>query len=264
MSSDEKQESIEEVDDGDDELSLDRLSEAYAEVLRQQTGKDDDSEPGGPVRGELVADKLARDAEESEDEDSDDDDAEQDFDELPDDDTACPITPESIVESILFVGVPRGEKLTSKKIASVLRDVSPKEVRSIAKKLNEQYERENAAYRISLEDNNIRMIVAEDLGGLQNQFFGRNRQATLSQSAIDILAVVAYRQPIARDEIEKARNKSVGGVLNQLVRRDLLTTVADEAKPKRKLYTTTERFLDLFNLEDLADLPQTQDVSDFE
>ena len=145
-----------------------------------------------------------------------------------------------------------------------MRDVSPKEVRSIAKKLNEQYERENAAYRISLEDNNIRMIVAEDLGGLQNQFFGRNRQATLSQSAIDILAVVAYRQPIARDEIEKARNKSVGGVLNQLVRRDLLTTVADEAKPKRKLYTTTERFLDLFNLEDLADLPQTQDVSDFE
>ena len=108
MSSDEKQESIEEVDDGDDELSLDRLSEAYAEVLRQQTGKDDDSEPEGPVRGELVADKLARDAEESEDEDSDDDDAEQDFDELPDDDTACPITPESIVESILFVGVPRG------------------------------------------------------------------------------------------------------------------------------------------------------------
>lgn len=262
MSSDEKQEPIDAIDDSDDELSLDRLSEAYAEVLRQQAS--DGPESDGPVRGELVADKLARDAEETEDEELDDADADQEFDELPDDDSACPITPESIVESILFVGVPRGEKLTSKKIASVMRDVSPKEVRSIAKKLNEQYERENAAYRISLEEKSIRMVVAEDLLGLQNQFFGRNREATLSQSAIDILAVVAYRQPIGRDEIEKARNKSVGGVLNQLVRRDLLTTVPDEAKPKRKLYRTTERFLDLFHLEDLADLPQTQDVSDFE
>ena len=108
------------------------------------------------------------------------------------------------------------------------------------------------------------MILAEDLTGLQNEFLGRNRVATLSQSAIDILAIVAYRQPISRDEIEKARNKAVGGVLKQLVRRDLLTTVPDKAKPNRKLFRTTKRFLDLFNLDELADLPQTQDVSDFE
>ena len=81
----------------------------------------------------------------------------------------------------------------------------------------------------------MRMVIAEDLLGLQNEFYGRNRKATLSQSAIDILAIVAYRQPIGRDEIERARNRSVGGVLNQLVRRDLLTTVPDKSKPKRKL-----------------------------
>ena len=245
--------------ESEDELSLDRLSEAYAEVLRQQAGGDDQD---GPSRGELVADKLARD-DDAVDEEPDEPDDEE-FNDLPDDDAVCPITPESIVESILFVGVPRGENLTSKKIASVMRDVSPKEVRTISKKLNEQYERENAAYRISITDDNVRMILAEDLTGLQNEFLGRNRVATLSQSAIDILAIVAYRQPISRDEIEKARNKAVGGVLKQLVRRDLLTTVPDKAKPNRKLFRTTKRFLDLFNLDELADLPQTQDVSDFE
>lgn len=259
MSSDEKQEPIE---DDDDELSLDRLSEAYAEVLRQQAGADEPA--NGPSRGELVADKVARGEDVSDEEGHEDEADEEAFDDLSDDDSACPITPESIVESILFVGVPRGETLTSQKIASVMRDVSPKEVLAIAAKLNEQYERENAAYRISVEDKSIRMVIAEDLGGLQNQYFGRNREATLSQNAIDILAVVAYRQPIGRDAIEKARNKPVGGVLNQLVRRDLLTTVPDKEKPKRKLYKTTNRFLDLFNLEELADLPQTQDVSDFE
>ena len=260
MSSDEKQESAAEPDE---ELSLDRLSEAYAEVLRQQNNNAE-SEDHAPSRGELVADKVARGADGDEEDTEPVEDDDEDFGDAPDDDSACPITPESIVESILFVGVPRGEKLTSKKIASVLRDVSPKEVRSIAKKLNDQYESENAAYRVETESDSIRLVVAKDLAELQNEFFGRNREVALSQSAIDILAVVAYRQPISRDEIEKARNKPVGAVLSQLVRRDLLTATPDESKPKRKLYQTTDRFLDLFHLTELADLPQSHDVSDFD
>jgi len=106
------------------------------------------------------------------------------------------------------------------------------------------------------------MVLAEDLGELQNEFFGRNRTATLSQNVIDILAVIAYRQPIARDEIEKARNKPVGGVLKQLVNRNLLVTVPDESNAAKKLYQTTDRFLDLFQLTELADLPQAHDFSD--
>ena len=260
MSSDEKQEPSQEADD---ELSLDRLSEAYAEVLRQQNNnaKSDD----GPSRGELVAEKVARDADAIDADDPDTgDDEDEDFADAVDDNSACPITPESIVESILFVGVPRGEKLTSKKIASVLRDVSPKEVLLIVKKLNEQYESENAAYRIEVESDSVKLVVAKDLAELQNEFFGRNREVSLSQSAIDILAIVAYRQPISRDEIEKARNKPVGAVLSQLVRRDLLSAVPDEKKPKRRLYSTTDRFLDMFHLSELEDLPQSLDVSDFD
>jgi segregation and condensation protein B len=107
------------------------------------------------------------------------------------------------------------------------------------------------------------MVMAEDLAPLQNEYFGRNREVSLSQSAIDTLAIVAYRQPISKDEIEKASNKSIGGVLNQLVRRDLLTTIPDEKKPRRKLYQTTNRFLDLFQLTELADLPQSHDASEF-
>ena len=250
-------ESTTENDDGfDDEFSLDRLSEAYAEVMRQQA-----EENGTQTRGELVADKVAFDeaiAGESEEE----------FDEEPvdvgDDDAACPTTPESIVESILFVGVPKGEVLSSKRIASVLRDVSPEEVVEIANRLNEGYKAENAAYRIDSNPESLRMEIAPDLKAFQNQFYGRNREVSLSQSAIDILAVVAYRQPISREDIEKARNKSVGGVLNQLVRRDLLAITPDPNKSRRKLYQTTERFLKLFHLDDLADLPQSHEVSELD
>lgn len=247
-----------EEDEEEQELSLDRLSEAYAEVLRQQAGND------GPERGQLIADKIAQEAESDSDEELDDAVEEAEDEVEFDDDAACPLTPESIVESILFVGVPRGEKLTSRKIASVMRDVSPKEVTSIAKKLNDRYEKENAAYRVNFESKSLSLVLAEDLNELQNDFFGRNREATLSQSAIDILAVVAYRQPIGRNEIEKARNKPVGAVLKQLVNRDLLTIVVDENDKKRKLYQTTDRFLDLFQLTELADLPQAHDVSELD
>ena len=239
------------------ELSLESLGEAYAQVLRQQA-----EQSGGEVakRGKLVTDKIA----------DEDEAAEQDIEPLfeedleVDDDSACPLTPESIVESILFVGVPQGEKLTSKSIAAVMRDVSTKEVTAIAKKLNQRYETEDAAYRIKLESGSLKMVLAEDLTELQNEFFGRNRAATLSQKAIDILAIVAYRQPIGRDEIEKARNKPLGGVLKQLVDRDLLSTVLDEQNAKKKLYVTTDRFLDLFHLTDLSDLPQAHDFSDID
>ena len=258
MTSDEK---LEPDEDFEDELSLARLSEAYAEVIRQQANPDGDNKEQS--RGELVTDKVARDeAVDDAEDDGEEDEVENDT--SADDNSACPITPESIVESILFVGVPRGEKLTSKKIASVMRDVSPKEVRAVAKTLNERYERENTAYRIKIESDSIRMVIADDLADFQNEHYGRNREVSLSQSAIDILAVVAYRQPISRDEIEKARNKSVGSVLNQLVRRDLLTTTPDEKQPRRKLFHTTERFLELFRLSELKDLPQTHELSDLD
>lgn len=249
-------------DDDPQELSLDRLGEAYAQVVRQQAEQDGET---AERRGQLVADKMADEDDAGDNEDESLLEEEEDLnDPSVDDDSPCPLSPETIVESILFVGTPRGDKLTSKSIASVMRDVSAKEVTAIAKKLNQRYEEEDAAYRIGLDSGSMKMVLAEDLTELQNEFFGRNRAATLSQGAIDVLAVVAYRQPIGRDEIEKARNKSVGSVLSQLVRRNLLTTIADENNARKKLYKTTDRFLELFQLADLEDLPQAHDFSDID
>lgn len=245
----------------DDEFSLDQLSEAYAKVIRQQNdvdGTDLDPDPASVARGELVAEKVARGDELDDYFEDDADDSEED------DNAACPITPESIVESILFVGAPRGEQLTSRQIASLLRDVSPKEVAKIAKSLNEKYESENAAYRVDVDDGTLRLRIADDLLEFQNEHHGRNREFALSQAAIDTLAVVAYRQPISRDDVEKARNRPVGGVLNQLVKRNLLQTIPAPDKPRLKLYQTTDRFLDLFRLDSLYDLPQSHEVSELD
>lgn len=237
-----------EVDPDDDELddepefSLTQLSEAYAEVIEAQTGV-------RPTVGVPESDQGADETDEAEKDERSDD-------------AACPISPESIVESILFVGAPRDVKLNSRKIASILRDVSPKEVTQIVRKLNQKYENENAAFRVKSDGGAFEMILDPALLDFQQEFFGRNRQVKLSQAAVEVMALVAYNQPITREQVDDLRNKPSGGVLKQLVKRQLLEQKPGEEDPKVKYFWTAERFLDLFQLESLADLPQTHDVAD--
>ena len=168
----------------------------------------------------------------------------------------------------MFVGAPRGETLTLSGIAAVLRDVSAADVRQSAQDLNEKYERDNSAWRIVVEgkgdDAEIKMVLAENLAEFQNHYFGRNKEVQLSQGTIDVLAVVAYHQPISKADVENTRGKSSGSILNQLVRRDLLEIETTKDKPAKRLYRTSKRFLDLFQLSDVQDLPQSHDVSEFE
>ena len=164
----------------------------------------------------------------------------------------------------MFVGAPKGVKLNSRKIAAVLRDFSPKEVTKIVKELNAKYEKENTAYRVQSDGGVFKMVLDPALLDFQQDFFGRNRQVRLSQSAIDVMAIVAYNQPVTREQVDKIRTKPSGSVLNQLVRRELLFVEPGETNSRIKYYSTTDRFLDLFNLDEIADLPQSHDVSDID
>ena len=258
LGGDEEEEEFEE----DEEISLDQLSQAYARVRKEgsEDGEDD------PAESETSADSSA---EKLEDEDSPGNFKQRNRQEEPaptpevDDDAACPVSPESIVESILFVGAPKGVKLTSRKIASLLRDVSPKEVAKAVKKLNARYESDDAAFRIHSDKGSLKMVLAESLNEFRQEFFGRNKQVRLSQTAIDVMAVVAYNQPVSREQVDKIRSKPSGSILNQLVKRNLLI-IKPQQNDKVKRFATTDKFLDFFNLEEIADLPQSHEVSDLD
>ena len=243
-------------EDGDDEeeFSLDQLSQAYAAALKTRGESPEDVHESEQTSTTEPIQANASPREEEEEE------------QVPeiDDDACCSISPESIIESILFVGAPKGVTLNSRKIAAVLRDVSPKEVTQTVRALTAKYEKENAAFRIESDGGVFKMKLDPALVEFQQEFFGRNRQVRLSQAAIDVMAIVAYNQPATKDLVEKIRLKPSGGVLAQLVRRELLVVEAGESNSKIKYYSTTDRFLDLFQLEELADLPQSHDVSDMD
>ncbi|RTI54461.1 SMC-Scp complex subunit ScpB [Thermus scotoductus] len=82
----------------------------------------------------------------------------------------------------------------------------------------------------------------------------------LSKAALEVLALIAYHQPIARAELEAMRGKSVEGVLESLLERGLIQVMGEKEAPGRpKLYGTTKRFLEVFGLESLKDLPPLED-----
>jgi segregation and condensation protein B len=96
---------------------------------------------------------------------------------------------------------------------------------------------------------------------LDNLAGRHQREARLSPAAIDVLSLVAYRQPATKQEVDNLRGADSGALLRQLVRRGLLAVVQrGDAEQREVSYGTTARFLELFHLRSLDDLPQTQDL----
>lgn len=233
----------------DQGLSLEELGDAYAALLGK--GADPYAEPEQAGEG----DDLAAEGETAEI-------AEPAYVPPPmrgADDEACEITPKSILEAILFVGHPQGEPLTSKQISGLMRGVMPSEVDDLVHELNDAYAATDAVYRINSVGAGYRLQLREEFGLLRDKFLGRVKEARLSQAALDILAIVAYQQPLGQAEIDRIRSKPSAGMLSQLVRRDLLQVERLGGKGTKPVYRTTTRFLDLFGLDSLADLPRSQE-----
>jgi segregation and condensation protein B len=220
-------------------ISLEELSEAYAQLM----GKGSD-----PYEAEEEqADELPP-ADEAVEE------------ETPPQEDVCDICPRSIVEAILFVGHPSNEAVPAQQIASLMRGVPEREVAELVHELNDIYEVEGHPFHIVLEGAGYKMVLRDEFGSLRDSFYGRVREARLSQAAIDILAVVAYHQGLTREKIDQLLGKPSGGLLSQLVRRQLLKLERPDTKPRRPRYYTTDRFLALFGLSEIDELPRSQDL----
>lgn len=90
---------------------------------------------------------------------------------------------------------------------------------------------------------------------------GRDKPVKLSRAALETLAIIAYRQPLTKIEIEAIRGVDVDGVLNSLLTRKLITVLGRKDVPGRPwIYGTSQQFLEIFNLESITDLPPLPDL----
>ena len=228
--------------------SLDELSGIYAALLQRENGGAPE-----PAPGPGADDEQPEDATEDDPEDGPEDDPHEP-------ETSVEVTPMSILEAMLFVGNPENEPLKSKQVAALLRGVSPREVDQLVTDLNERYERRGCPYRIDSVGAGYLMRLHPDFARFRDKFYGRIREARLSQQAIDVLAIVAYRPGATRGQIDELRSRNSSSILSQLVRRQLLRVERTGDKPRKPCYFTTDRFLALFGLEQLEELPQSQEL----
>ncbi len=161
---------------------------------------------------------------------------------------------------MLFVGNQESQSLSAAGAAQWMRDVEPAEIPGLIDELNARYAASGCPYGIVHEGGGYRLKLRKEFHNLTHRFLGRIRQARLSQAAIDVLAIVAYQQPLTAEAVHKQRGKPSGHVLSQLVHRGLLRIQREPDKRRVAHYYTTDRFLRLFGLETLQDLPQCEEL----
>ena len=175
-------------------------------------------------------------------------------------DSSQAISPTQVLEAALFVG---GGPLTGRKLASVLfGQMNVAAVETLIDELNQRYADEGRPYEIRLGDGGYQMVLRREYEKVRHKVYGMGpREVKLSQDALEVLALVAYKQPITVPEIEACGKPNASALLRQLLRRDLVALARDEDEERTIRYHTTERFLSVFGVGSLDELPTPDDLA---
>lgn len=165
----------------------------------------------------------------------------------------------SVLESLLFAAE---TPLTAYRLGEVIEGVEKKEIISVLEELQAEYETMGRGFRLVEVAGGYQMRTPKENADWVKSLF-RGRPARMSRATLETLAIIAYKQPVTRAEIETIRGVDVDGVLSTLLERRLVRIVARKDVPGRPfLYGTTSEFLELFNLKDLSNLPTLKEMEE--
>lgn len=233
-------------------ISLNELTQAYAQAMGSEgiveeenpPPPDDQVEEPSEKTEEAVPDTIPFAGDDETDEQADAGDG-------------VTVSPLTVVETLLFVGTVDNQPLESAKAAELMRGVTPGDVAELTEELNNRYRSNGCPYKIVSDGAGYRMTLRKAFFPVRNKFYGKVREARLSQAAVDTLAIVAYRQPLTSEQVTQLRGTPSGHLLTQLTRRQLLEVERVEGS-RLVLYRTSKRFLELFGLDSLEDLPDSE------
>lgn len=163
-----------------------------------------------------------------------------------------------IIEALLFAS---DSPLSPEKIRAVLKDITPDEIEKTIDALNEKYRIGGHSFAIKKIARGYRMYTLPDFASWIKALLSHNRREKLSQQSLEVLAIVAYKQPIVKSDIDRLRGVNSEGPIFTLLDRKLITIVGRKPTPGRPLlYGTTQEFLSHFGLKDLDDLPKIEEL----
>lgn len=234
-------------EDSSTEAETNDVDEALEDVL-EGSGEGDDLTESNDTRDESVGESPPP-SDVVEDEPIDQELAEQ---------SELEISSPSVTEAVLFSA---DEPVTPNKLAEIVGVGGVKEIREIVEELNTKYENMDCAFRIESIAGGFQMLTLPEYNAWLKKLIKVRGETKLSPAALETLAIIAYKQPMMRVDIESVRGVAVGEMVRQLIDKGLVKIVGRAEELGRPLlYGTTRKFLETFGLGSLKDLPTAEDL----
>jgi segregation and condensation protein B len=167
----------------------------------------------------------------------------------------------AIIEALIFASE---YPLSEDRIADILTDMQKDDIDRIIRGLIKEYEERSGGLYLQEVAGGFQFRTRENLGSWI-QKMRRGRAPMLTPAAMETLAVVAYRQPVVKSEIDKIRGVDVSGSLRGLLEKKFVRIMGRKDVPgKPIIYGTTKKFLEIFNLKDLSELPTLRELKDLQ
>lgn len=165
---------------------------------------------------------------------------------------------EAVIEAILFAS---DEPLSKARLIKIAELSSAKQVTDAVKTLNERYKANNSAFRIEQIAGGYQMMTLPIFNSWLRKMMKVKTDSKLSQAALETLAIVSYKQPIIRADVEAIRGVASGEIIRSLMYKGLVKIVGRaEVIGRPLLYGTTKKFLEVFGLNSLKDLPSVDEL----
>jgi segregation and condensation protein B len=166
----------------------------------------------------------------------------------------------NILEALLFSS---DTPLTTSRIREVIPLLTPKEIATAIQSLNELYRETARTFEIREIAGGYQIFTLPEYADYVERLNQSRQKSRLSQKALETMAIIAYKQPITKHELEEIRGVNVDGVIKTLLSRNLITISGRAKAPGSPfLYITTKKFLEYFGLRSLEDLPRLKEIDE--
>ncbi len=157
-----------------------------------------------------------------------------------------------VLEAVLFSG---GDPVSIAHLSNAL-DAEPEDIEKAAEALSQRLDSSNSGIKLLRLENSYQLATREEYEDNIKTAFDMRRRAPLSQAALEVLAVIAYNQPVTKAFVEQVRGVDCSGVVSTLVEKNLIEEAGRLELPGRPLlYKTTKNFLRCFSVSSLSELP---------
>jgi len=165
-----------------------------------------------------------------------------------------------IVEALIFAS---DEPLTENRIKNVVEELSVKQIQEIVEQLNVDYEQDNRAFQIKKIGGGFQFVTKPEYSNYIKQYYKGRSKSRLSRAGLETLAIIAFKQPISRPEIDAIRGVNSDGVVKTLLERKLIQISGrSDNVGHALLYGTTQEFLSYFGINDISELPKPKEIEE--